>query len=241
MWLSWLPKSCLYRAILVGVCRHGRRARGCTTACAQYSIQQAPPGCQRIEGALAAEVPQVDGTVHVEIAPRARRRRRGTEATRTAAAATARRAVAHEQRRARQARSHANRLEAASAVQQREPETREAVRAFHAGDKRRRAEVDAEARRETPSSGSEARSKEPRINDAARRARRLAQILLARGECEAQARASRALRRGAQLAFGHGRRPSGYAAPPLQLANRDRRDREAGKELGGRRVTGRGT
>ena len=36
-----------------------------------------------------------------------------------------------------------------------------------------------------------------RINDAARRARRLAQILLlARGECEAQARASRALRRG---------------------------------------------
>ena len=125
MWLSWLPKSCLYRAILVGVCRHGRRARGCTTACAQYSIQQAPPGCQRIEGALAAEVPQVDGTVHVEIAPRARRRRRGTEATRTAAAATARRAVAHEQRRARQARSHANRLEAASAMQRREPRRRD--------------------------------------------------------------------------------------------------------------------
>lgn len=197
--------------------------------------------CRRHRRAWHRRAHPAHGTVHVEIAPRARRRRRGTEATRTAAAATARRAVAHEQRRARQARSHANRLETASAVQQREPETREAVRAFHAGDKRRRAEVDAEARRETPSSGSEARSKEPRINDAARRARRLAQILLARGECEAQARASRALRRGAQLAFGHGRRPSGYAAPPLQLANRDRRDREAGKELGGRRVTGRGT
>lgn len=152
--------------------------------------------CRRHRRAWHRRAHPAHGTVHVEIAPRARRRRRGTEATRTAAAATARRAVVHEQRRARQARSHANRLETASAVQQREPETREAVRAFHAGDKRRRAEVDAEARRETPSSGSEARSKEPRINDAARRARRLAQILLARGECEAQARASRALRRG---------------------------------------------
>ena len=84
--------------------------------------QQAPPSCQRTEGALAAEAPQVDGTVHVEIAPRARGRRRSTEATSTAAAATVRRAVAHEQRRAalRQARSQANRLQAASAARRRE-------------------------------------------------------------------------------------------------------------------------
>ena len=109
-----------------------------------------------------------------------------------------------------------------------EPETREAVRAFHAGDKRRRAEVDAEARRETPSSGSEARSKEPRINDAARRARRLAQILLARGECEAQARASRALRRGSSACLLA--RQEAFrirCAPAPTLANRDRRDRQA--------------
>ena len=87
-------------------------------------VQQAPPSCQRIEGALAAEAPQVDRTVHVEIATTARGRRRGTEATRTAAAATVRRAVAHQQRRAalRQARSQANRLQAASAARRREPE-----------------------------------------------------------------------------------------------------------------------
>eukprot|EP00964_Phaeocystis_antarctica_P072383 scaffold44249_cov66-Phaeocystis_antarctica.AAC.1 len=62
-------------------------------------------------------------------------------------------------------------------------------------------------------------------------------------EVNARRRRGRAARSGggAQLTFGHGRRPSGYAEPPLQLANRDRRDRQAGKELGGRRVTGRGT
>ena len=179
------------------VCRHAGSDMPGEEPAVGAAASQVPAGCQRVDEALAGGPTSYDGVrLLVEIAPAARGRKRVSRR----ALQAAQQVKARARERARQA---AGRRQVQLLQRQRQaPETAEAVRAWHAADKRRRERNDAVAAAEEAAGGARPQ-KAQRTSlwgaDAVARVRDLA--ALEWREREATALATRAGRRGSLTAM----------------------------------------